>query len=166
MKIRLFIWASIIFFFLLSPISKRTYSDTGTINDDIQCNRIEIKGESSLYVWGDLTYYVEKDTLLNATMYFCNIFDEVIARAYIKVTLRKKDDNVTFEAPITIDNASDPVAVKRTHHIRWKVNVLEAIECCADHGGIIDCDEYSGTLKCFDGEISKDCICDEYHLSE
>lgn len=166
MRIKLLVWASILFSFLSFLISQQTYSDTGFINDTIQCHRIEIKGENSLYVWGDLTYYVEKDQVLDATIYFCNIFNKVLARAYVKVTLKQNDDRVTFEEPINIDNESDIVAVRSTHHIRWKINAIKTIDCCADHEGIIGCDKYSGKLKCYDGEISKDCTCDKYHISE
>jgi hypothetical protein len=88
-KIKFLVCVSILFFFADFSMAQRTYSDTGIINDDIQCNRIEIKGENSLYVWGDLTYYVEKDQVLDATIYFCNNFNKVLARAYLQVTLKK-----------------------------------------------------------------------------
>jgi len=151
---------------LFFPTWALAYSERGYITDDISCYSFDIKGEDSLYVDGELTYYVVEDTYLRATVYFYNIFDTLLARAYIKVTLKENDDSVPFQAPITIDNESDSLAVKSTHHIHWKVNTIEKIECCDAHGGIVGCDEDSGKLKCFDGIISKSCTCDEYNIGE
>jgi len=142
------------------------YSGSGYINDDIQYYGVEISGEDSLYVNGELIYYVEVDKSFTATIFFYNIFDKVLAKAYIKVTLQENDNNVAFDEPIQIDNESDSLEVKNTHHIQWKIDTIEKIECCANNAGIVGCDEDSGKLKCYDGAISKSCTCDEYDISE
>ncbi len=152
--------------FVFFPASVFSYSGRSDISSDIKCHGVEINGEDSLYVTGELIYYVEEDKKFSATLYFYNIFDEVLARAYIEVTLKQNDDSVLFDAPIFIDDASDPVEVKSAHHIQWKVHYIEKILCCANHGGISGCDEDSGRIKCDDGVISKSCACEDYHMAE
>lgn len=165
MKIKSLFYVFVLVFLFFS-MSQHAYSVSGYINDDIQCFGVEVNGEDSLYVTGELTYYVEEDKRFKATVLFYNIFDKVLARAYIKVTLKENDESVSFETPIYIDNESDPVEVKSAHHISWEVDTIEKIECCTNHGGIVGCDEDSGKLKCYDGVISKGCVCDEYDVFE
>ena len=166
MKIKLLFWIPFVLAFLLCSVPEFVYPGSGYINDDIQYNSFEIKGEDALYVTGDLTYYVEEDKKLSATIFFYNIFDKVLAKTYIKVTLKENDNSVEFDEPILIDNESDPLEVKSTHHIQWKIDTIEKIECCANHAGIVGCDEDSGKLKCYDGVISDSCSCDEYNISD
>jgi len=155
----------LVWFFYCIQCQSLFIAGSGYINDDIQYNSFEIIGEDSLYVAGDMIYYVEEDKKLKATIFFYNIFNEVLAKAHIKVTLTENDDSVEFDAPIHIGNESDPLEVKSTHHIQWKIDTLEKIECCANHGGIVGCDEDSGKLKCYDEATSKSCTCDEYDIS-
>jgi len=165
LKIKLLFWIPLVLAFLSYSVPEIVYPGNGYINDDIQYNSFEIKGEDSLYIAGDLTYYVEEDKNLKATIFFYNIFNEVLAKAHIKVTLTENDDSVEFDAPIHIGNESDPLEVKSTHHIQWEIDTLEKIECCTNHGGIVGCDEDSGKLKCYDEATSKSCTCDEYDIS-
>jgi len=163
LKIKLLFFSLVGLFSLTSAFS---YSERSYITDDISCFRFDIKGDDSLYVDGELTYYVEEDTYFTATVYFYDIFNKVLARAYIEVTLKENDDSAPFEAPIHIDNESDPMEVKSAHHIQWKVSTMDKIECCINHGGIMGCDEGSGKLKCDDGFVNTSCACDTYHISE
>jgi hypothetical protein len=166
MKNKLFFWIFSILVFLFFSTPERVYSGGGYINDDIQYNSFEINGIDSLYVTGDLTYYVEEDKRFRATIFFYTIFDKVLAKAYIKVTLKENDNNVSFDAPIYIEEGSDPLEVKGTHHIQWEIDTVEKIECCANHAGIIGCDDASRKIKCYDGVISTSCTCDEYDISD
>jgi len=161
-EINIVIWV----FFIVFLLSGNVHSGSGTINDDIQYSGFEINGEDSLYAAGDLTYYVEEDKRFNATVFFCNIFDKVMAKANVRVTLKENDDSVSFNVPIHIGNEFDPLEVKSTHHIQWEINRIEKIECCVNHGGIAGCDDNSGNIECLDGTISKKCTCEEYDISE
>lgn len=149
---------------LFFPSPSPAYSGRGIINEDIRYYNVEINGLHSLYVTGELNYYTTEDKLLHATLYFYDIFDKVLARTYVKVTLIENDDEVPFEAPIHIDYKSDPLEVKGTHHIQWRIDKIEKVDCCTGHGGIVDCDEYSGKIKCYDGTTGS-CICEEYNIS-
>jgi len=163
--IKFFVCASFVFFIALF-LPKLIAADTGYINDDIHCERIEIRGLNSLYVTGELAYYVEDDSRFEATILFYDIFDTVLAKAYIKVVLKKNDTSVSFDEPIYIDHESDFLEVKGTHHIGWRIDTIQTIECCVDHGGIMGCDEDTGKITCYDGEIVLSCKCDEYNLSK
>lgn len=151
---------------LIFSVSAVAFSGRGLINDDIQYYGVEISGENSLYVAGELNYYVEEDKRIVATLLFYDIFDKLLAKANIKATLTENTDSVLFDVPIYIDDASDPLEVKSAHHIRWEVSRIERVECCANNGGIAGCDEETGKIRCYDDEIIPTCTCEEYNISE